>query len=73
VLICEPEMARDADWEDKRLLIQLNLVSAFNLWEILHFIKLSSWNSKEFAYDICIKIIESSQALVIFLFFGSLY
>ena len=51
----------------KMAIIDLALVSAILLWEILNFLKLNSWNNEYFNYDICIKTIEDSHSLVIYL------
>ena len=43
--------------------IDLTLVSAILIWEILHFLGLNSWVNDNFNLDICIKLVESSKSL----------
>lgn len=48
----------------QELVIDLSLVSAILLWEILTFLKLNSWSNQYFNYDICIQTIEDSKSIV---------
>lgn len=49
------------------LVVDLAIVSTVLLWEILHFMGLNSWNNNHFNLDICIKSIENSKHLGLFL------
>lgn len=44
--------------------LDLTLVSAILIWEVLHFLGLNSWNNRNFDLEICIKLIENSKDFV---------
>lgn len=44
--------------------LDLALVSAILIWEVLHFLGLNSWDNHNLNLEICIKLIESSKDFV---------
>lgn len=50
------------------MLSDLTVVTGILMWEILHFLSLSTWNSADFNLDLCVKAIDTSNVFIVSFF-----